>query len=116
MGEKCLDNIDVFDLNRIIRNSSLAQFILAQKCCGREGSVFSYSIIFTFHNSYGKNCPLQNECILHIYIKVYMRCFISVLVLETKFLEGSNYLFYPPGYILFVTLRKLAYFSRLTFL
>ena len=42
--------------------------------------------------------------------------FISKLVLEKILLEGSNYLFYPPGYILFVTLRKLAYFSQLTFL
>ena len=39
-----------------------------------------------------------------------------MLVLEKIFLEGSNYLFYPPGYTLFVTLRKLAYFSQLTFL
>ena len=42
--------------------------------------------------------------------------FISMLVLEKIYLEGSNYLFYPPGYTLFVTLRKLAYFSQLTFL
>ena len=39
--------------------------------------------------------------------------FISMLVLE-KFLEGSNGLFYPPGYTLFVTLQRLAYFSQLT--
>ena len=38
MGEKCLDNIDaVFDHDRMIRDSSLAQFILALKCCGRKG-------------------------------------------------------------------------------
>ena len=42
--------------------------------------------------------------------------FISMLVLEKFVLEGSNYLFYPPGYTLFVTLRKLAHFSQLTFL
>ena len=37
-----------------------------------------------------------------------------MLVLEKKFfLEGSNNLFFPPGYTLFVTLRKLAYFSQL---
>ena len=41
--------------------------------------------------------------------KVYM-CF------KRFFLEGSNSLFYPPGYTLFVTLRKLAYFSQLTFI
>ena len=38
-----------------------------------------------------------------------------MLVFEKIFLEESNYLFYPPDYILFVTLRKLAYFSQLTF-
>ena len=42
--------------------------------------------------------------------------FISMLVLEKIFLEGSNNLFYPTGYTLFVTLQKLAYFSQLTFL
>ena len=42
--------------------------------------------------------------------------FISMLVLEKTLSEGSNYLFYPSGYTLFVTLRKLAYFSQLTFL
>ena len=41
---------------------------------------------------------------------------ISILVLEKIFLDGSNYLFYPPGYTLLVTLRKLAYFSQLTFI
>ena len=40
--------------------------------------------------------------------------FISMLVLE-KILEESNYLLYPPGYTLSVTLRKLAYFGQLTF-
>ena len=35
---------------------------------------------------------------------------------KKMFLEGSNNLFFPPGYTLFVTLQKLAYFSRLTFL
>ena len=42
--------------------------------------------------------------------------FVSMLVLEKILLEGSNYLFYPAGYTLFVTMRKLAYFSQLTFL
>ena len=42
--------------------------------------------------------------------------FISMLVLEKIFLEEINYLFYSPGYTLFVTLRKLAYFSQVTFL
>ena len=42
--------------------------------------------------------------------------FLSMLVLEKIFLEGSNYLFNSPGYTLFVTLRKLAYFGQLTFL
>ena len=42
--------------------------------------------------------------------------FISMLVLEKIFSEGSNNLFYLPGYTLFVTVRKLAYFSQLTFL
>ena len=38
MGKKCLDNIDaVVGHDRMIRDSSLAQFILALKCCGREG-------------------------------------------------------------------------------
>ena len=38
MGKKCLDNIDaVFDRDRMIRDSSLAQFIFGLKCCGREG-------------------------------------------------------------------------------
>ena len=39
-----------------------------------------------------------------------------MLVLEKIFLEGSNYLFHPSGYTLFVTSRKLAYFSQLTFI
>ena len=42
--------------------------------------------------------------------------FISMLVLEKIFVEGSNYPFYLSGYTLFVTLQKLAYFSQLTFL
>ena len=42
--------------------------------------------------------------------------FISMLVLVNFFLEGSIYLFYSPGYTLFVMLRKLADFSQLTFL
>ena len=47
-----------------------------------------------------------------------MRClmFTTILDLEKIFLDGSNYLFYPPGYTLFVTSQKLAYFSQLIFL
>ena len=47
---------------------------------------------------------------------VYIKVFISMLVHEKIFLEGSNYLFNPFGYTLFVTLRMLAHFSQLTFL
>ena len=42
--------------------------------------------------------------------------YINVGSWKGFFFEGSNYLFYPPGYTLFVMLRKLAYFSQLTFL
>ena len=61
-------------------------------------------------------CSFHNECILNVYIKVYMRCLYQCWFLKKDFLEGSNNLFDPPGYTLFVTLRKLAYFSQLTFL
>ena len=45
------------------------------------------------------------------------KCVVYINVGSWKdFLEGNNCLFYPPGYTLFVTLRKLAYFSQLTFL
>ena len=55
--------------------------------------------------------PLQNECILNIYIKVYMPCLYHCWYLK-KILEGSNHAtVLPPGYTLFVTLRKLAYFN-----
>ena len=38
---ECLDNIDdVFDLNRMIRDSSLAQFILALKHFAGEGNLY----------------------------------------------------------------------------
>ena len=41
--------------------------------------------------------------------------FISMMVLEDFFWrEAIIYLFYLPGHTLFVTLRKLAYFSQLT--
>ena len=45
-----------------------------------------------------------------------MRYLYQCWFLKEIFLEGSNYLFYLPGYTLFVMLRKLAYFSQLTFL
>ena len=41
--------------------------------------------------------------------------FISMLVLEKDFFGGKQLPVLPPDYILFVTLRKLAYFSQLTF-
>ena len=51
---------------------------------------------------------------------MFLPSFICVVYINVgswkNFLEGSNYLFYPPGYTLFVTLRKLAYFSQLTFI
>ena len=42
-------------------------------------------------------------------------CLCQCWFLKKNFLEGSNNLFYPTGYTLFVTLRKLAYFSQLTY-
>ena len=86
MGEKCSDNIEaVFYLNRMIRDSSLPQFILALKCFGREGSVFSCYTIFTFQDSYGRNCPFQSECLLNIYIKVDMSCLHQCWFLKKNF-------------------------------
>ena len=41
--------------------------------------------------------------------------FASMLVLEKNF-GGKQWTVLTPGYTLFVTLRKLAYFSRSTFL
>ena len=96
MGEKCLDNIDaVFDLNRMIRDSSVAQFILAQKPFGRENSVFSCSTVFSFQDSYGRNCSLQNECILNVYIKVYMRCLYQCWFVK-KYFGGKQLTILPP--------------------
>ena len=44
-------------------------------------------------------------------------CVVYINVGSWKdFLVGSNCMFYPPSYTLFVTLRKLAYFSQLTFI
>ena len=42
--------------------------------------------------------------------------FISMLVLEKMFFGGKQLPVLPPGYTVFVTLQKLAYFSQLTFL
>ena len=54
--KNALDNIDaIFDFNRLIRDSSRAQFLLALKCFCRKGSVFSSSTIFLFPDSYGRN-------------------------------------------------------------
>ena len=45
MGKKCLDNIDtVFDHDRIIRDSSLAQFILALKMLRQRGHALLSSL------------------------------------------------------------------------
>ena len=78
---------------------------------GEEAKLF-YAL---FQDNYERNCTLHNECILNVFIKVYTRCLYQYWLLK-KVLEGSNFLFYFPGYTLHVTLRKLAYFSQLTFL
>ena len=117
-----LDNIDaVFGLNCMVRDSSRAQFISAYKRFGRKGGVFSCSTIITFQDSYGRNCPLHNECILNVDIKVYMHWLYQCWFLKKKkknvWKEAINWSPLPPlGNTLFVTLRKLVYFSQLTFL
>ena len=49
---------------------------------------------------------------------MFLSRFICVVYINVgsrkNFLEGSNFLFYSPGYTLFVRLRKLPYFSQLT--
>ena len=90
------DDIDaVFYLNRMIRDS-LARNLSQFKHVSVGRAVFSHAI-FTFQNSYGRNCPLHNDFILNVCIKVYIRSLYQCWFLKKDVLEGSNCLFYPPG-------------------
>ena len=68
------------------RNSFLLKNVSVGRAC---------FTIFTFHDSYGRNCPLQNECILNIYIKVYMRCLHQCWFLK-KYFEEKQLTVLPP--------------------
>ena len=62
----------------------------------RTTSQLSHHLITTF------NFFIKTKAFLEIkksQVKVYMRC-LSMLVPKKRFFEGSNYLFYPPGYSL----------------
>ena len=45
------------------------------------------------------NCPFCNECILNVYIKVYMRCLMFTSMLDPeKIFERKQLPVLPPGY------------------
>ena len=48
------------------------------------------STIFTFQDSYWRNCPFHDQCIINVCIKVYMRCLYQCWFLKKDFLEGTG--------------------------